>query len=175
MAFCGNSHHKRLLVIIDEARLFSCVSRFQIWDLDGSHCAEIRFYRLDDLAAHPLVLNQAGVVACVALGRFLEDFDKDTNHPATCILTTQYHYTTYNATLYVNIILTTQHSSCSSRGTVENRKKPTILHRFACLVGRWLAAAVIAVQVRTNRRERAPALPWFGHFPAGQLSTHSKS
>ena len=108
MAFCGNSHHKRLLVIIDEARLFSCVSRFKIWYLDGSHCAEICFYRLDDLAAHPLVLNQAGVVARVALGRFLEDLDKDTNHPAICILTTYYHYNTYITTLFINIVLTTQ-------------------------------------------------------------------
>jgi len=49
-------------------------------------------------------------------------------------------------------------------GAVENRKNPTILYRLACLVGRWLAAAVIAGQARTNRREQAPALPRFGHF-----------
>jgi len=51
---------------------------------------------------------------------------------------------------------------------VENRKNLTILYRLAYPVGRWLAAAVITGQVRTNRREQAPALPRFGHFPAGR-------
>ena len=44
---------------------------------------------------------------------------------------------------------------------MENRKNSTIQYRFACLVGRWLAAAGILGIVRTYRREQAPALQRF--------------